>query len=136
MAARIHRPLNIVAFNANDIARQGKQLQIQLIEVALLSETHWNLMKCFIIQIYHIYQTDYFPDRKSVTAVAVREGIPYNHVHLPRLVSEEATWVCIPIDNSEKLIAAVYESPGRAWIDADIIDLLCQALCILYIHIY
>jgi hypothetical protein len=38
------------------------------------------------------------------------------------LVSLEATGVCIPIDNSEILLAAVYKSPGRAWIDADILS--------------
>jgi hypothetical protein len=34
---------------------------------------------------------------------------------LPPLVSVEATGVCIPIGNSEVLLAAVYKSPGRAW---------------------
>jgi hypothetical protein len=40
------------------------------------------------------------------------------------LVSIEATGACIPIGNSEVLLAAVYKSPGRAWSDADIIELL------------
>jgi hypothetical protein len=43
---------------------------------------------------------------------------------LPPIVSIEATGVCIPIGNSEILLAAVYKSPGRAWIDANIIELL------------
>jgi hypothetical protein len=60
---------------------------------------------------------------QSVTAVAVRKGIPHNHVDLPPLVSIEATRVCRPIGNSEVLIATVYKSLGRAWIDADIIEL-------------
>jgi hypothetical protein len=36
----------------------------------------------------------------------------------------EATGVCITIDNSEVLFAAVHKSPGWAWSDADIIGLL------------
>jgi hypothetical protein len=44
MAARIHRPLKIIAFNANGIWRQRYELSKQLkdlhIDVALLSETH------------------------------------------------------------------------------------------------
>jgi hypothetical protein len=34
------------------------------------------------------------------------------------------TGVCIPIGNSQVLLAAVYKSPGRAWSDADITELL------------
>jgi hypothetical protein len=45
-------------------------------------------------------------------------------VDLPPLISIEATGVCIPISNNEFLLAAVYRSPGRAWSDADIIELL------------
>jgi hypothetical protein len=41
-------------------------------------------------------------------------------VDLPPLVSLEATGVCIPIGNSEVLLAAVQKSPGRAWSDADV----------------
>jgi hypothetical protein len=46
------------------------------------------------------------------------------HVDLPPLVSVEATGVCIPTDNQEILLAAVYKSPGRTWNDADITELL------------
>jgi hypothetical protein len=45
-------------------------------------------------------------------------------VDLPPVVSVEATGVCIPLDNSKVLLAAVYKSPGRAWNDAHIIELL------------
>jgi hypothetical protein len=73
---------------------------------------------------YNIYRTDGFPARKGGTAVAVRKSIPHSHADLPPLVSVEATGVCMRIDNSEILFAAVYKSPGRACIDADIIELL------------
>jgi endonuclease/exonuclease/phosphatase family metal-dependent hydrolase len=43
---------------------------------------------------------------------------------LPPLVSVEATGACIPIGNSEVLLAAVYKIPGRDWSDADITELL------------
>jgi hypothetical protein len=52
------------------------------------------------------------------------KGIPHNHVDLSPLVSIEATGVCIPIGNSELLLAAVYKSPGSACGDAGIIEFL------------
>jgi hypothetical protein len=43
MADRVHRPLKVIAFNANGIGRQrhmlSKQLQDLHIDVALLSDT-------------------------------------------------------------------------------------------------
>jgi hypothetical protein len=52
------------------------------------------------------------------------KGIPHNHADLPPFVSIEATGVCIQIDNSEVLLAAVYKSPGHAWNDTDAIELI------------
>jgi hypothetical protein len=60
----------------------------------------------------------------EITAVAVIKGIPHNHVDLPPLVSVEATGVCIPIGNSEVLLAAFYKSPGRDWRFTDLAELL------------
>jgi hypothetical protein len=41
MATRVHRPLKVLAFNANGIGRQRYELSKQLhIDVALLSEAH------------------------------------------------------------------------------------------------
>jgi hypothetical protein len=44
MASRLHRPLKIIAFNANVIGMQryelSKQLQDHKVDVALFSETH------------------------------------------------------------------------------------------------
>jgi hypothetical protein len=40
-------------------------------------------------------------------AFAVRKGIPHNHIDLRPVVSVEATGVCMPISNSEVLLAAV-----------------------------
>jgi hypothetical protein len=77
MAARVHRPLKVVAFNANGIWRRrcelSKQLQDLHIDVALLSETRLRLHERFFIPNYHFYQTDHFPGRKV---------IPHNHVDL------------------------------------------------------
>jgi hypothetical protein len=64
------------------------------------------------------------PGRKGGTAVAVRQGIPHNHVDLPHLVSVEAAGVCIPVGNNAVLLTAVYKSPGRALNNADITELL------------
>jgi hypothetical protein len=92
--------------------------------VALLSERHLKPHERFFMPIYNFYQTDLFLGRKGGTAIAVRKSIPHNDVYLPLLVSVEATGVCISIGNSEMLLTAVYKSPGYAWNDADVIELL------------
>jgi hypothetical protein len=92
--------------------------------MALFSGTYLKPNERFFIPNYHFYRTDRYPGTKGTTAVAVRKGISHNHVDLPPLVSVEATEVCIPIGNSEVLFAAAYKSPGRAWSDADITELL------------
>jgi hypothetical protein len=103
-----------------------------LIDVALLSETHLKRHERFYIPNYHFYRSDRFLGKKGGTAIAVRKGIPHNHVDLPPLVSVEVTGVCIPIGNSEVLLAVVYKSPGRAWSDADITELFsCRRKSIL-----
>jgi hypothetical protein len=66
----------------------------------------------FFIPNYHFYRTDRYPGKKGGIATAVRKDIPHNHVHLSPLVSIEATEVCIPIGNSEMLLAVVCKSPG------------------------
>ncbi|PNF22596.1 hypothetical protein B7P43_G12673 [Cryptotermes secundus] len=122
------QPLKVMAFNANGIGRQRYELRKQLqdlhVDVALFSETHLKPHERFFIPNYHFYRIDRQSGRKGGTAVAVRKCIPHNHVDLPPLVSVEATGVCIPIGNSEVLLAAVYKSPGRAWSDSDITELL------------
>jgi hypothetical protein len=128
MATKDNRPLSVVAFNANGIGRQRCELSKQLrdlhVHVALFSEKHLKPHERFFIPNLHLYRTDRYPFRKGGTAFAVRKDIPHNHVNLPPLVSVEATGVCIPIGNSEVLLAAVYKSPARAWSDADISELL------------
>jgi exonuclease III len=118
MANRIHRPLKIIAFNANGNMKQlyevSKQLQDLHVDVALFSETNLKTHERFFISKYHFYGTDRHTGRKGGTAVAVRRGIPHSYVDLPNLLSVEATWICIPIGNSEILLASVYKSPGRA----------------------
>jgi hypothetical protein len=128
MATRVHRPLKVLAFNAIGIGRQryeiSKQLQDLSADVALFSETYLKPHERFFIPNLNFYRTDRHPGRKGGTAVAVRKGNPHNHVDLPTLVSIEARGVCIPIGNSEILLVAVYKSPGRAWSDTDITELL------------
>jgi hypothetical protein len=88
MAARIHRPLRVIAFNGNGIWRRrydlGKQLQdLRVhIEVALLSETHLKFRERFFIPNYQFCRTDCFPGRK---------GIPHNYVYL-RYKCDTYTW--------------------------------------------
>jgi hypothetical protein len=125
---RIHKPLKVIAFNGNDICKHryelSKQLQDLYVDVALFSETHLKPHERFFIPNCHLYRTDRYLARKGGTAVAVRKDILHYHVDLPPLVSVEATRVCIPLGHSEILLAAVYKSPGRAWNNADITELL------------
>jgi hypothetical protein len=76
--------------------------------------THLKPHERFFITNYHFYRADRFPVRKSGNAVAVRKGIPHNHIHLPPFVLIEVACVCIPIGNSEVQLAAVYKSSGHA----------------------
>jgi hypothetical protein len=75
--------------------------------VALFSERHLKPHERFFIPNFHFNRTDRYPGRKGGTAVSVRKGIPHNLVDLPPLVSVEVTGVCIPIGNSEVLLAAL-----------------------------
>jgi hypothetical protein len=81
-------------------------------------------MRDSLFQIIIDYWADCFPGRKGRNAVAVRKSIPHNHVDLPPLVSTDATEGCIPIGNSEVLLAAFCKSPGHTWNDANITELL------------
>jgi hypothetical protein len=94
------------------------------VDVALFTETDVKPHERFLISNYHFYRTDHHPGRKGRTAVSVRRGVPHSSIDLPPLVSVEATGVCIPIGNSEILLASVYKSLGRVWSDADITELL------------
>jgi hypothetical protein len=55
MAAIVHMPFKVIAFNVNDIARQryglGKQLEELLIDLALFSETHFKPHERVLLQI-------------------------------------------------------------------------------------
>jgi hypothetical protein len=66
MAAGVHRPLEVIAFNANYIWRQcyklSKHLQDLRIKVALLSETHLKPMRGSSFRII----TYLFPERKDI----------------------------------------------------------------------
>jgi hypothetical protein len=74
----------------------------------LCSQRHIaNPIRCSLFQIItFIGLTASWKERGRI-AVAVRKGIPYNHANLPPFVSIEAAGVCIPIGNSEVLLAAV-----------------------------
>jgi hypothetical protein len=80
MATSFHRPLKIIAFNANGIGRQrydlNKQQQELPVDVALFSETRLKSHERFFFPNYHLYRTDRYPGRKVRTAVAVRKAFP------------------------------------------------------------
>jgi hypothetical protein len=69
MANRVHRPLKVKAFNANDILRQRyelcKQLQDLHIDMALFTGTHLKPHERFYIQNYHFYRIDRHQERNG-----------------------------------------------------------------------
>jgi hypothetical protein len=87
MATRTHVPFEVIACVANGIARHRhelcKQLQVLHVDVALFWETHLEPYERGSISSYYFYRTDKHPGRKGGIVVAVRKGIPHNHVDLP-----------------------------------------------------
>jgi hypothetical protein len=128
MVVIVHRSLKAAEFNANHNGRQAYELRKQMqdikLDVALFSETHLKPRMMICIPNDHIYRYDRYGGHKGATAVAVKKGIPHTYVDLLPLLSVEKTAVCIPIGNTEMLLASVYKSPLRAWRDADITELL------------
>jgi hypothetical protein len=70
----------------------------------LCSQRHLKPHERFFSPNFPYYQTDSFLGKKDSNAVAIRKGIPHNHVDIPPLVSAEATGVCIPIGNFKLLL--------------------------------
>jgi hypothetical protein len=106
MATRIHRPLKDIAFNGNGIMKQryelSKQLQDLYVDVAVLSETHLKPHERFFISNYLFIVPTATRVEKAELSLRLGEALV----------------------NSEILLACVYKSPGRAWRDADITELL------------
>jgi hypothetical protein len=113
MTARIHRPLRVIAFNANGIWRQryelSKQLQDLHIDVAVLLETHLKPHESFFITNYHFNRIGRFPGRKD---------IPHNYVNLC-YICDAYTWqrrsLLIkdkPISSSERMLQKGYFCRG------------------------
>jgi hypothetical protein len=70
MAARVHMPLKVVAFNANCIWRRRYELSKQLqdllhVDMAVLSKTHLKHRERSFIKNYLFYRTRRFPERKA-----------------------------------------------------------------------
>jgi hypothetical protein len=67
MATRIHRPLKVIAFNANDIMRQryelSKQPQDLLVDVDLFSEKHLKPHERFFYLKLPLYRTERHPGK-------------------------------------------------------------------------
>jgi hypothetical protein len=128
MPATVHRPLKIIAFSADGVGRQSyefrKHLQDIKIDMALFSETHLKSHMRFYIPYYDIYRTDLDYGHKNETAIAVKKGILHTCTDIPLFLPVDAAGICIPIGNSEMLLAAVYKSPQRLWSDASITELL------------
>jgi hypothetical protein len=123
MANRVHRPLKVIAFNANGIWRQryglSKQLQGLHTDVALFSETHLKPHDRFSIPNYHFYRIDHHLDRKGGTTIAVKKGM---QTYLPSIhYKQQGSAYLLVIDI---LLAAVYKSSGCTWSDADITKFL------------
>jgi hypothetical protein len=67
----------------------------------------------FYIQNYDFYRTDSENGHKGRTPIAVKKRISHTCVVLPPLLSVETTEVCVPFENTEIFLAAIYKSPQR-----------------------
>lgn len=116
-----------MAFNANNISTKKhelcRHLQKYKVDICLLNETHLKPFQTFKIQNYLIYRNDREPGRGGGTAIVIKQGIPHKRLHLPPLLSLEASGVVVPINNVETLFAAVYKPPDRLLAVHDITEL-------------
>lgn len=116
-----------MAFNANNIGTKKhefcRHLQKYKIDICLINETHLKPFHTFKIQNYIIYRNDREPGKGGGTAIAIKHGIPHKRIHLPPLLSLEATGVIVPINNVETLLGAVYKPPDRLLAVHDITEL-------------
>jgi hypothetical protein len=75
-----HRPLKILAFNANGIGRQRYELIRQLqglhIHVALFSQTHLKPHERYLIPNFHFYRTERFPGEKEEVPLLLEKAVP------------------------------------------------------------
>jgi hypothetical protein len=80
MATRVHRPLKVIAFNANGIGRQPydlrKQLQDLRVDVALFSETHLKPHEGFYFRNYHFYRTGATRAEKAKLPLQLEKAFP------------------------------------------------------------
>jgi hypothetical protein len=69
-------------------------------------------MRGFLIKIFNIYPTGH-PDIKGGTTIAVRKGIPHNHVDLPPVVSVDATtYLFVTVKSCLQLVTNFRAVPG------------------------
>jgi hypothetical protein len=89
MAASVHRPFKVMAFNANDIWMRRyelcKELQNLYRDVAVLSETHLKPHEGLLIPNYHFYRTSRFPGKRDSPQICRRSSMLYvRYVHLTK----------------------------------------------------
>jgi hypothetical protein len=86
----------------------NKHLQNLHVYVALFSDIHLKPHEKFFFFFFQINTFIEPTDTRAAkggTAVAVRRGVPHNHVDLPAPASVEATGVFIPNGNGEELLS-------------------------------
>jgi hypothetical protein len=128
MAATVHRPLKVVAFNAKATGRQAygatkTHAESRNRRCPFLGDTSETTYEALQSKL-SLYQYGRLDGNKGETAVAVKKGIPLTYVDLPPPLSLEATGVSIQIGHTEMLLASIHEFPFRAWRNADITELL------------
>jgi hypothetical protein len=117
MPTRVHTPLKITAVNANGIGRQAYEVR-QLLQnlgkdVALFTASYRKPHMRFCSLDYDIYRTDHEDGHEGGTANTVTKGIHHTCADPPPLLPVKATGVCIPIGNTDLLLAGVYKSPQK-----------------------
>jgi hypothetical protein len=79
-AARVHRLLKVITFQAKGVWRQcyelSKQLQDLHIDVAFLSQTHLKPHESFFVLNYHFYQLTTSQKEKAELSLQLEKAFP------------------------------------------------------------
>jgi hypothetical protein len=115
---------------------RGRKLELEHflsqhgVDICLLSKTFFNAGQAFRLANYVSHRTDR-PTAGGGTAILVRRGIVHHSVPVPGLNHLEATAVQVTLASRPVKILAVYLSPSRPLIGADLTACFGEGLPVL-----
>ena len=99
------RPISIMAFNANGIEGQTRELEIVLaernVDILLLNETHLKKKDKFKLRNYYVYRNDREDGPLGGTAICVKKQIGHRVASIPNLPFIEISGIFLPTDSNK-----------------------------------